>query len=45
MLNMEAGDVIGLGLALLVDGQVAYIKAYGLADRDECRALQTDTVM
>lgn len=42
---MEAGDVTGLGLALLADGKVVYIKAYGLADRDEGRALQTDTVM
>ncbi len=42
---MEAAEVTGLGLALLADGQVAYIEAYGLADRDEGRALQTDTVM
>lgn len=42
---MEAGDVTGLGLALVANGQVVYIKAYGLADRDEGRALQTDTVM
>lgn len=42
---MEAGEVTGLGLALLADGQVAYIKAYGLADLGESRALQADTVM
>ena len=42
---MQAGDVPGLALALISDGEVAYVKAYGFADVDEGRALETDTVM
>lgn len=42
---MQAGNVPGLGLALIEDGRVVYLKAYGYADIDERRALQTDTVM
>ena len=42
---MQAGRVTGLALALISDGEVSYLKAYGFADIEEGRALQTDTVM
>ncbi len=42
---MGAGKVHGLALALIEEGEVAYLKAYGWADIDEQRALQTDTIM
>ena len=42
---MQAGRVPGLALALISDGEVSYMKAYGFADVEEARALQTDTVM
>lgn len=42
---MRAGEVHGLGLALIGAGKVAYLKAYGMADVGESRALRTDTVM
>ena len=42
---MAAGHVPGLGLALIADGRVAYAKAYGMADIEKARALQTDTIM
>lgn len=42
---MQAGSVPGLALALINNGEVAYLKAYGLADKDEARALRTDTIM
>lgn len=42
---MKAGNVPGLGLALISNGKIAYLKAYGFADVDEARVLQPDTVM
>ncbi len=42
---MRAADVHGLGLALIDDSGIAYLKAYGSADIDEGRQLQTDTIM
>lgn len=42
---MGAGNVPGLALALISNNEVSYLKAYGLADMDEARPLQTDTVM
>ena len=42
---MRAGSVPGLALALISDSKVSYLKAYGMADVAESRALQTDTVM
>lgn len=42
---MRAGNVSGLALALISESKVSYLKAYGMADVAESRALQTDTVM
>jgi CubicO group peptidase (beta-lactamase class C family) len=42
---MNSANVAGLALALISDGEVSYIKAYGMADVAGKRALQTDTVM
>lgn len=42
---MQAGRVPGLALALIADGRIAYLKAYGMADTQAGRPLQTDTVM
>lgn len=42
---MLAGNVQGLALALIQDGKVAHLRAYGYADIDEKRVLRTDTVM
>jgi CubicO group peptidase (beta-lactamase class C family) len=42
---MQAGNVPGLALALIKDGEVSYIKAYGMADVAEGRPLQADTIM
>jgi CubicO group peptidase (beta-lactamase class C family) len=42
---MSAGKVTGAGLALLVDGQVAYLKAYGIRDKEKNLLLTTDSAM
>ena len=42
---MDAAQVTGLGLAILNDGQVAYIKGYGYRNAGEQLALNEDTVM
>ena len=42
---MEAGRVPGLAVALIAEGAVQYVRAYGYADIDEGRALEIDTVM
>ena len=42
---MRAGNVPGLALALVMDGEVSYIKAYGMADVANGRPLKPDTVM
>ncbi|HEY0179003.1 MAG TPA: serine hydrolase domain-containing protein, partial [Dokdonella sp.] len=42
---MQAAQVPGLALAVVVDGRVAYVKAYGYADVEAKRPLTTDTIM
>ncbi len=42
---MKAGNVPGLAIALISEGEVSYIKANGMADIAQSRPLQTDTVM
>jgi len=42
---MQVGQVPGLALALISNGEVSYLGAYGFADVEKARALQTDTVM
>jgi len=42
---MTAGKVTGLGLAILADGQIAYLKAYGIRDKEKNLPLTTDSVM
>ncbi len=42
---MTAGKVTGLGLAILVDSQIAYLKAYGIRDKEKNLPLTTDSVM
>ncbi|WP_386069229.1 serine hydrolase domain-containing protein [Tahibacter sp. UC22_41] len=42
---MQAAQVPGLALAVINDGKVAYLKAYGLRDREQNLPLQADTVM
>lgn len=34
---------LSLALALISDSEISYIKAYGMADVDRARPLQTDT--
>lgn len=42
---MEAGNVHGLGLALISSGEVVYLNAYGMADVATSKPLETDTIM
>ena len=42
---MAANDVKGLAVALIRDGQVVYVKAYGRRDVEKDLPLTTDTVM
>jgi CubicO group peptidase (beta-lactamase class C family) len=42
---MAANDVKGLALALIRDGQVVYVHAYGLRDVEHNLPLETDTIM
>lgn len=42
---MRASNVPGLALALIGDGKLAHLQAYGMADASEARPLNTDTVM
>jgi CubicO group peptidase (beta-lactamase class C family) len=42
---MTAAQVVGLGLALIHDGEIAYLQAYGLAKIEDRTPLRTDTVM
>lgn len=34
--------IVALSLALISDSEISYIKAYGMADVDRARPLQTD---
>ena len=42
---MRAGNVPGSALALIGDGKLAHLQAYGMADASGARPLNTDTVM
>jgi CubicO group peptidase (beta-lactamase class C family) len=42
---MKAGKITGVGLAILVGGEIAYLKAYGIRDEEKHMALTTDSVM
>jgi CubicO group peptidase (beta-lactamase class C family) len=42
---MAKEDVIGVGLAILNNGQVTYLKAYGVRDKEEHLPLTPDSVM
>lgn len=42
---MAANDVKGLAVALIRDGRVAYVHAYGVRDVENHLPLQTDTIM
>jgi CubicO group peptidase (beta-lactamase class C family) len=42
-LQMSEGGVVGLGAAILVDGEVAWSKGYGYADRATSRPFTVDT--
>ena len=42
---MRAAEVTGVGLAILNDGKVAYLKSYGVADKEKNLPLNEDSVM
>jgi CubicO group peptidase (beta-lactamase class C family) len=42
---MKAAEVPGVGLALFNDGKIAYLKAYGVRDKEKNLPLTTDSVM
>ena len=42
---MKAAEVPGVGLALFNDGRVAYLKAYGVRDKEKNLPLTVDSVM
>ena len=42
---MAANDVKGLALALIRNGEVVYVRAYGMRDVESALPLQTDTIM
>jgi CubicO group peptidase (beta-lactamase class C family) len=42
---MQAAHVTGAGIALFHDGRIAYLKAYGLRDREKNLPLTPDSVM
>lgn len=42
---MSAAKVLGIGIAILNDGKVAYLKAYGVRDKEEKLPLTPNTVM
>lgn len=42
---LAAGKVTAVGLAILTDGKIAYLKAYGIRDKEMNLALTADSVM
>lgn len=42
---IRAAKVTGIGIAILNDGKIAYLKGYGLRDKDKNLPLTPDTVM
>lgn len=42
---MKAAEVTGVGLAILNDGKIAYLKAYGVRDKENNLPMTVDSVM
>lgn len=42
---MKAAEVTGLGIAIIEDGKIAYLKAYGVRDKEKNLPLTVDSVM
>ena len=42
---MKAAEVPGVGIAILNDGQIVYLKAYGVRDRENRLPLRADSIM
>jgi len=42
---MHAGKVTGIGIGILNDGKISYLKAYGFRDKEKNLPLTTDSVM
>jgi CubicO group peptidase (beta-lactamase class C family) len=42
---MRAAEVTGVGVAILDDGKIAYLKSYGVADKEKNLPLTADSVM
>lgn len=42
---MRAAEVTGVSVAILNDGKIAYLKSYGVADKERSRRLTEDSVM
>jgi CubicO group peptidase (beta-lactamase class C family) len=42
---MRAAEVTGVSVAILNDGKIAYLKSYGVADKEKSRPLTEDSVM
>jgi CubicO group peptidase (beta-lactamase class C family) len=42
---MEAANVTGAGIAIFNDGKIAYLKSYGVRDKDNLLPLTPDTVI
>jgi CubicO group peptidase (beta-lactamase class C family) len=42
---MKAGEVTGLGLAIINDGRIVYLKGYGFSDTETKRPFTTSSVV
>ena len=42
---MKAAEVTGVGIAIINDGEIAYLKAYGFRDKGKYLPLTPDSVM
>src|ERR1700732_3109566 len=42
---MRAAEVTGVGIAILNDGKIAYLKSYGVRDKEKSLPLTEDSVM
>jgi len=42
--EMEKEKVVGLAIGIIQNGQIAYLKGYGLADREKAMPVTTDTM-
>lgn len=43
--NMDAGGIVGLGAAVIVNKQLAWMNSYGFADRDKAAPFTPNTIM